>query len=664
MLRRPNHGAAESIVFQTGVPEISVVILREIAVNLLDCAKLPILWKSKNAGESSHRTLATAGRLHELAPETRVVSEPSASTNSASPDDASHRPKILYLGGAHDALVDLQNKLGPGVELVPSPSSLKALSLLGRNDFAGVYVDADRFGEAADVGRLMQNDRILQGMPDGVVLLDSDDKIVWGNGRLREWTGHESVIGENFYKALGSPDIMGPDFCPLETALATGASSQSTLRCSENRYYRIHAAPVLGSDGEPVQHLIVTVRDVTAEMLQQQKLAAIHQAGIELADLVPDDVSNLDYRERVSLLKENIVHCMQDVLHLDVIEIRMLDPETRELMPLLAVGMEPTAAQRRLWAEEKGNGVTGYVAATGKSYICSNAVEDPLYLEGAKGARSSLTVPLVLHEGTVGTLNVESPELEAFSDSDLQFLEIFARNVAAALNTLELLNAEKLVACAASVEAIHSAVAMPVDDILNDAVNVMERAIDLDPDVLLRLQRILRNARDIKRVIQKVGQKMAPVEAQPVGVAVESRPLLVGRRILVVDADESVRSAAHELLDRFQCFVETAHDGAEARSMVRNLGPDAQYDVIISDLRLPDMSAHELLLKLREVTDYVPLVLMTGFGYDRDHTRVKCSREGVTLTLYKPFRLDQLVGAIEQTVEARERLVAGGAAHE
>jgi CheY-like chemotaxis protein/PAS domain-containing protein len=597
-----------------------------------------------------------------------VVSEPSASTNSASTntanaDEASQRPKILYLGGAHDALVDLQAKLGAGVELVSSPSSLKALALLGRDDFAGVYVDRDRIGDATDVGRLMQNDQILQGMPDGVVLLDADDNIVWGNGRLREWTGQESVIGQNFYRALGSPEIMGPDFCPLETALATGVRSQSTLRCSDNRYYRIHAAPVLGGHEAP-HHLIVTVRDVTAEMLQQQKLAAIHQAGIELADLLPDDVSNLDYAERVALLKENIVHCMQDVLHLDVIEIRMLDPDTNELMPLLAVGMEPTAAQRRLWAEEKGNGVTGYVAATGKSYVCSNAVEDPLYLEGAKGARSSLTVPLVLHDNTVGTLNVESPEDEAFTDSDLQFLEIFARNVAAALNTLELLNAEKMVACAASIEAIHSAVAMPVDDILNDAVNVMERGLSMDPDVVLRLQRILRNARDIKRVIQKVGQKMAPVEAQPVSVAVESRPLLVGKRILVVDADESVRAAAHDLLDRFQCVVETAHDGAEARSMVRNLGPDAQYDVIIADLLLPDMTAYELLLKLREVTDYVPLVLMTGFGYDRNHTRVKCSREGVKHTLYKPFRLDQLVDAIEQTVKSREAMVAGGAVRE
>ena len=98
--------------------------------------------------------------------------------------------------------------------------------------------------------------------------------------------------------------------------------------------------------------------------------------------------------------------------------------------------------------------------------------------------------------------------------------------------------------------------------------------------------------------------------------------------------------------------------------MVRNLGPDAKYDVIISDIRLPDISAYELLMMLREVTDYVPLVLMTGFGYDRDHTIVKCRREGVQLVLYKPFRLDQLVSHIEQTVEAHERLVAGGAAHE
>ena len=55
------------------------------------------------------------------------------------------------------------------------------------------------------------------------------------------------------------------------------------------------------------------------------------------------------------------------------------------------------------------------------------------------------------------------------------------------------------------------AVALPVDDILNEAVNVMERYIGHDADVVERLQKILRNARDIKLVIQKVGEKMTRV---------------------------------------------------------------------------------------------------------------------------------------------------------
>jgi CheY-like chemotaxis protein/GAF domain-containing protein len=596
-----------------------------------------------------------------------VVSEP-ASKDSASTDGAQQnaqvpRPKILYLGGAHDALVDLQQRLGPDVDVVKLASSSKALALVNKDEYAGVYVDADRFAEANDVGRFLQNDRILRGMPEAVVLLDADNVILWGNGRLAEWTRQDDVVGKNFYQVLGSPEILGPDFCPLHTAHSTLAPSHSILRSGEGRYYRLHAAPALEADQQS-HRLIVTIHDITAEMLQQQKLAAIHQAGIELADLVPEDVSNLEYSERVALLKDNILHCMQDVLHLDVIEIRMLDQQTRELKPLMAVGMDPVAEKRRLKAETQGNGVTGYVAATGKSYLCGNAKEDPLYLEGAKGARSSLTVPLMLHDEVIGTLNVESPELEAFTDSDLQFLEIFARNVAQALNTLELLAAEKNAAAAASVEAIHSAVAMPVDDILNEAVNVMERGANLAPDVVERLQRILRNARDIKKVIQKVGQNMAPTEAHPIPGAVESRPLLTGRRILVVDADESVRSAAHELLERYQCVVETAHDGNEARCMVRSLGPDAHYDVIIADVRLPDMNGYELMMKLREERDHVPLVLMTGFGYDPGHTVIKARREGLQFVLYKPFRLDQLVQAIESTVEQRQKLVAGGAARE
>jgi len=418
----------------------------------------------------------------------------------------------------------------------------------------------------------------------------------------------------------------------------------------DNRYFRVHAAPLFEVGDDAPKNLVVTVHDVSAEVLQQQKLEAIHKAGAALADLTASEISSYSVEQRIELLKSNILQCAQDVLQLDVIEIRMLDQETNELDPILAVGIVPVAAKRRLHAETLGSGVTGFVAATGKSYICAHTVDDPLYLEGAEGARSSLTVPLMLHEQVIGTLNIESAEPNAFDESDLQFLEIFARDVAVALNTLELLAAEKASTAAASVEAIHSAVALPIDDILNDAVNVMERYIGHEPDVVLRLQSILRNARDIKQVIQKVGQKMAPAKAQPSMVVTEARPLLAGKRILVVDADESVRSAAHALLERYHCVVETAHDGSEAVFMVRNLDADSAYDVIIVDVRLPDMNGYELLLKLSEQIEQVPMVLMAGFGYDPDHSIVKARQAGLRSVLYKPFRLDQLVSTIEETV--------------
>jgi CheY-like chemotaxis protein len=234
----------------------------------------------------------------------------------------------------------------------------------------------------------------------------------------------------------------------------------------------------------------------------------------------------------------------------------------------------------------------------------------------------------------------------------LQFLEIFTRDVAVALNTLELLRHEKATTAQESVEAIHSAVALPVDDILNDAVNVMERYIGHEPEVVERLQAILKNARDIKQLIQRVGQKMAPVQAHPQVEQSDSRARLRGRRVLVVDADESVRSAAHNLLERYGCIVETAHDGGEAIYMVRNVAMEGNYDVILVDIRLPDMTGYELLLKLQDLMDPVPLVLMTGFGYDPGHSIVKARQAKLPLygELCKPFRLDQLLDTVERIV--------------
>src|SRR5688572_6765986 len=105
---------------------------------------------------------------------------------------------------------------------------------------------------------------MLEGMPDGIVLLDTDNRIVWANARLREWCGRERLAGMNFYAALGSPEILGPDFCPFHTAISLGKPSSSTLRAGDTRYYHVHAAPLRDETPtggmSPPLYLVVTVR--------------------------------------------------------------------------------------------------------------------------------------------------------------------------------------------------------------------------------------------------------------------------------------------------------------------------------------------------------------------------------------------------------------------
>jgi CheY-like chemotaxis protein/PAS domain-containing protein len=560
----------------------------------------------------------------------------------------SNARRILCIRGNSEQPLELPFSVDESTEVVTTHSITHALVMVGREKFDGLFVCPNALERAIDLGQLIRSDLILEQMPDGVVMLDASNHVIWANKKICEWTDVKETYDKNFYELFLNPDILGPDFCPFHTAVSTGRASSSTLRVGENRYFQMHAAPIFDRDQQP-PNLIVSLRDVTTETIQRQKLEAIHRAGLELADLTADEVMEMGIEERIELLKSNILQYTKDLLKFDVIEVRLLDPDTQSLEPLLSVGLSERASRRPLFARAKGNGVTGFVAATGKSYLCEDTRQDPLYIDGLDGAKSSLTVPLILHEEVIGSFNVESPDVGGFTESDLQFLEIFARDLAVALNTLELLVAQKADALQRGVEAIHGAVALPVDEILNDTVNVIEKYIGHDPDVVKRLQSILKNARDIKQVIQNVGQRMTPTIAIPASQRNAQRTNLRNARVLVIDSDEAVRNDAHTLLERYGCIVETAHEGDEALMMIRNCSEVEKYNAIISDIRLPDMNGHELMVRLKDQIADPPLILMTGFGYDPGHAIVKARREGLrpNAVLYKPFRLDQLLETVE-----------------
>jgi PAS domain S-box-containing protein len=334
----------------------------------------------------------------------------------------SDKPKIFFCGNFAGSCGELLRRLREQFEVLQFAGDLAAAELPAEPEIVGVFCSPSAFSGAASEDEAALR-RILEDLPDGVVLVDENNTIRWRNQRFKQLCGAEAVVGQNFFGAMGETEILGPDFCPFHTSLATGQPSMSRLRVAEKSYYQLYVSP-FRNPHKGDEQLIVVVRDITVEVDQQQKLQAIHQAGIELTDLQPDAVCDMTVEERIELLKSNILHHTKDLLNFDVVEIRLLEQSSGRLVPLLAVGMAENAASRALFAKPHDNGVTGFVASTGRSYLCEDTQDDPLYLPGLEDARSSITVPLMLHEEVIGTFNVESPEPRAFTENDQLFVEI------------------------------------------------------------------------------------------------------------------------------------------------------------------------------------------------------------------------------------------------
>jgi len=80
----------------------------------------------------------------------------------------------------------LLGQLNESFEVVQVRSPLRALSHMTRESFAGLYVTAPHLSDAFQIGKLLQNERILEGMPDGIVVLDS--------GRVADSGTHEELL--------------------------------------------------------------------------------------------------------------------------------------------------------------------------------------------------------------------------------------------------------------------------------------------------------------------------------------------------------------------------------------------------------------------------------------------------------------------------------------
>src|SRR5213596_167215 len=138
-------------------------------------------------------------------------------------------------------------------------------------------------------------------------------------------------------------------------------------------------------------------------------------------------------------------------------------------------------------------------------------------------------------------------------------------------------------------------------------------------------------------------QTLSPAEVATVPRKISSEASQQGLKILLVDDHQDTCAALERLLVRRGYLVAATHNVRSAlEAATRN-----KFDLLISDIALPDGSGMDLMMQLRAISN-VPGIAISGFGNNRDIER--SLQAGFSEHLIKPIKLENLEAAIERAI--------------
>jgi PAS domain S-box-containing protein len=207
----------------------------------------------------------------------------------------------------------------------------------------------------------------------------------------------------------------------------------------------------------------------------------------------------------------------------------------------------------------------------------------------------------------------------------------------------------------------------PLAVILNQ-VDLLEREVDElvgDGDSSVEFERLYAIRREATRISSIVNRLSKMVETERyetvkyIGPARmidlsgprperSKAPELKDVRVLVVDDDTGICRSIQEMLAAEGCVVETASDGAEGLRRIES----AEFDVILTDVVMPEMDGYELYSIVRERYPDLPVLMMTAFHYDKDHIIKRSRLKGLKGVLFKkPVDPKKLCKVIRETLD-------------
>jgi CheY-like chemotaxis protein len=129
--------------------------------------------------------------------------------------------------------------------------------------------------------------------------------------------------------------------------------------------------------------------------------------------------------------------------------------------------------------------------------------------------------------------------------------------------------------------------------------------------------------------------------------AIAEEPSMESFRILAIDDQEIIRELLTGMLDQLGYQVDVCSSGQEGLRLFDNGG----YDLVITDIGLPDLDGWQVAAKIRERQPGIPIIMISGWGLGQEVERA--NRMGIDFVLPKPFRLENLSELVEKVRSRR-----------
>jgi len=108
------------------------------------------------------------------------------------------------------------------------------------------------------------------------------------------------------------------------------------------------------------------------------------------------------------------------------------------------------------------------------------------------------------------------------------------------------------------------------------------------------------------------------------------------KKILIVDDNPHMCNLLADILEIFDCQGIKAKDGEEALGLLRR----ENFDLVITDLRMPNLGGMDLLKSIKEENSSLPVVVITAFGKSDTQKDVMAARADGYLA--KPFKVNEI----------------------